>query len=111
MTTLHLDTTKPPVVLYTGRGESEPVEYVAPIANLNGQDVKSLYYENLLVVKKLDETMAMLAGAAPHGRDFQISPAGDFEKARALFEESMHTLRKLRLRYEAIADALCGQMP
>lgn len=60
---------------------TEEVRVVAPIANLNGATVDSLIEQQSAVCKALDMLRKALSDAAPHGRDFQISPPNSYGNA------------------------------
>lgn len=54
----------------------------APIPNLNGSSKDDLIEGWHAAWLALHESLQMLANCSPHPRDFQISPAGDYELAR-----------------------------
>jgi hypothetical protein len=90
-------------------GTSVEVRVVAPIANLNGAAVDSLLHQQHVVCGALDILRKALSDAAPHGRDFQISPAGDNDKAREDHLTEVDMLNVMCARHEEIYRQLYNQ--
>ncbi len=83
-------------------------ELVFPIVNLNGADRESLIEQNMDACTAARAAFAAALKAAPHGRDFQISPAGDYEKAAQAHIARCEKLRDITEDFEAIAIHLAG---
>lgn len=58
-------------------------EPTAPKINLNGSAGTDLIKGYSDAHRALDAALDALARITPHGRDYQTSPEGDYEKARA----------------------------
>jgi len=54
----------------------------APIVNINGSSKQSLLKDHYEAYKAIENAINKLSVCSPHGRDYQISPAGDYGKAR-----------------------------
>ena len=68
---------------------------IAPIVNINGSSKKSLKEDLKKALIKIQEVIPVLSACNPHGRDYQISPSGDYEVARAEHLERMVALQKI----------------
>ena len=69
---------------------------VAPIVNLNGATQSSLIDQQRAILRACSALHDALAAASPHGRDFQISPPGDFEAAREQHAASFAACDQIR---------------
>ena len=65
----------------------EATDYTAPTVNLNGTDGKALIEQQVAIMDAAQRLIDVLHDACPHGRDYQISKPGDYEKARKEWTE------------------------
>lgn len=80
--------------------------YATPLVNLNGSSRESLLEKEGKVLTALVALQEALREAYPHGRDYQISPIGTFEKASAEAAAEFDLVHQIVLRHEAIVSAL-----
>lgn len=83
--------------------------YATPIANLNGSSRADLLEKEVAILTALTALQEALQRAFPHGRDYQISPVGMYERARKEAEVEFMALDPIRNRHEEIARALVDQ--
>lgn len=74
-----------------------------PVVNLNGTSRESLIEQNVAALSAVRAALSTVCDAAPHGRDFQISPAGDYVLARKAHFARVEQLLAMTREFEAIA--------
>lgn len=85
------------------------IHVTLPIVNMNGstkQELMEQVWAQYTVVMAAYEVVIQFP---PHGRDFQISPAGDYEKAREEHQERSLRLLKTAQELEALYIGLREQ--
>lgn len=70
-----------------------------PVINLNGDRAETLMVTSLAVVTALNTLIEAMRDASPHGRNFQCSPEGSYDAARAQFREHCNQLRSMESFY------------
>lgn len=66
-----------------------------PIININGATAESLGNARLAAWHAIKAAMKALSECAPHGRDYQTAPPGEYEIARARYGNHFAALDKL----------------
>ena len=82
---------------------------IVPTVNLNGASRDSLIDQNTAVILMLDDTLRLLYSVAPHPRDFQTAPAGEYYTARIQHEARCHLLFRVRTELNTIVEGLLEQ--
>lgn len=82
---------------------------IVPIVNLNGTDRHQLCVQYGEMCCAISDAIGKLQEHFPHGRDYQLQPAGTYEKARAEHEARIAKLVKVRNELSQILDAIEGQ--
>lgn len=83
--------------------------YTALIVNLNGSASRELTDQQEKVADAAYDLITALCEAAPRGRDYQISPAGDYDAARVEHIQTVHAITACRERAVDIAMAIMDQ--
>lgn len=82
---------------------------IVPIVNLNGTSKEELVKQQMAVWKAAETLYLALAEAAPHGRDYQISPKDDYHNAREEFLQAAFAVQKIKKDAEERAFAIDQQ--
>lgn len=85
------------------------IDYTAPTVNLNGTSKDALIEQQKAIMAASENLIAVLRQASPHGRDYQISKPGDFEKARVEWTEMMMAAVRINDYALAIGMKIMGQ--
>ena len=82
-----------------------------PVVNRNGTEKRELVEQFWTIKRMLEDVNTFMAGATPHGRDFQTMSEGEVTaaKAREAFAERRTILRAMAREFEAVAIAINGQ--
>lgn len=78
------------------------IHVTLPIVNMNGstkQELMEQVWAQYIAVRAAYEAVCQ---SPPHGRDYQISPIGDYEKARAEYQERALAILKISQELEAL---------
>jgi hypothetical protein len=80
-----------------------------PIVNMNGATVESLIEQIHEAYKKIEEAHKAIQNAFPHGRDYQLNPAGDYAMTRAVWETYNSALVAIHADLTDRLENLCEQ--
>lgn len=82
---------------------------IAPTVNLNGSNADRLIEDYIEVMNAIRLAEDLLAGIAPHGRDYQTVPVQEYPLAREQHRRRMVFLASVRADLELIALAVQEQ--
>jgi hypothetical protein len=82
---------------------------VYPTVNMNGTDGKELFNQYRAVYEAFEPLMDALAGARPHGRDYQTMPVGSYETAREQYHAAEAKVLEAKQFIEALALNIMNQ--
>lgn len=82
---------------------------IAPTINLNGSNADRLIEDYINVMDAIRHAQELLAGIAPHGRDYQTAPVQEYPMAREQHHRRMTFLDAIRSDLELIALAVQEQ--
>lgn len=81
----------------------------APRVNFNGTCGRDLIDQQRAIADAAYDLITILCEARPHGRDYQMSPAGDYDRARKEHEMSIKAAQGIRTRAVDLSFAISNQ--
>jgi hypothetical protein len=90
-------------------GDRLLVPLVQPTVNLNGTDKIDLMNQVLDIKLALEKVNDVMAAATPHGRDYQLAPAGTDAEARNAWNQRRLILNAMTSEMYALAILIHDQ--
>lgn len=82
---------------------------VIPLVNINGTTCDTLASRSRDGYLAVQSAITELTRMAPHGRDYQLSPTGDYEKAIEQHKTRLHILDQMKTELLEIFHGIVDQ--